>query len=100
MPALIAFAPYLGTTLLLAGAGAAAAGAMGAFGGGEKPPEAPAAPEIPAAAAAPTPGDANAAAKAEMERIRKMRALSGGQTLLTKEAPMLASGTGKTLLGS
>jgi len=48
---------------------------------------------------APTPGGAQAAAKKEMDRKRRMASLAGGKTLLTSEGTPTATG-GKSLLGS
>ena len=48
-----------------------------------------------------TPSDDNAKAKAaeEIKRLKRMRAMAGGQTILTQDAPTLG-GSGKSLLGS
>ena len=53
----------------------------------------------PPTPAAPTDADAKARAAEEVKRMKRMRAMAGGQTILTSEAPSLGGG-GKTLLGS
>lgn len=53
----------------------------------------------PATAAAPTDAASKKTAAEEIARLRRMRAMAGGKTLLTSEG--MGSGTGgKTLLGS
>lgn len=59
----------------------------------------PKAPAMPQAGAAPTPGDAKAKAKEEMDRRKRLAALSGGKTILTS-AGTPAGTSGKTLLGA
>jgi hypothetical protein len=50
---------------------------------------------------APTADDSKAKAAEEIARMKRMRAMAGGKTILTSEAPVLTSGgSGKTLLGS
>ena len=56
------------------------------------------APVLPAA---PTDTDSRAKAAEEVARMKRMRAMAGGKTILTSEAPVLTSGgAGKSLLGS
>lgn len=54
-------------------------------------------PIIPSILAAPTPTSAEEVARAEVEKMRRIRAMSGGKTILTSEG--MGTG-GKTLLGS
>ena len=91
-----AFSTILGA-LTIAGGLAYGAYAMG--GGGEKPKEPPK-PELPPMASAPTPETADTAAKDAEVKRRRMRALSGGKTILTSEGAASSGGAGKTLLGS
>ena len=50
-------------------------------------------------AVVPTPEDAEKKARSEIERRRRIRALAGGDTMLTAESP-LGGSEAKTLLGS
>lgn len=84
------------------GLAATAAAGYGAYAAGSslqggKSQSGGAAPVIPSA---PTPEAASATAQTSVEKLKRIRALSGGKTLLTSEAPTLSSGAGKTLLGS
>ena len=55
--------------------------------------------KIPSLPSAPTESDAKGKAAEEMARMRRMRAMAGGKTILTSEG--MGEGTGgKTLLGS
>ena len=83
------------------GAGALIGGGMALAGAGKKAPSPTPAPKpvIPPIPPAPTPEKAEDKAREEAARQKRMRALSGGKTLLTSEAPVLSSGAGKTLLG-
>lgn len=53
-------------------------------------------PPLPAV---PEEKDAKGKAAEELARLKRMRMLAGGRTLLTSEGPTLG-GTGKTLLGA
>ena len=53
----------------------------------------------PALPAAPSPDNAKAKAAEEIKRLKRMRAMAGGQTILTQDAPTLG-GSGNSLLGS
>ena len=54
----------------------------------------------PALPAAPTEGDSKAKAAEEIARMKRMKAMAGGKTILTSEAPTLGGSSGKSLLGS
>jgi hypothetical protein len=88
-------ATLAGATGMAATAGIAAGGIAGAnaLANSNKPKE----NKLGAMPAAPTPVDAAQVAKEETDRLRRMRAMSGGKTILTSEG--MGSGTGKTLLG-
>ena len=97
---LAAAAGTIGTGTLLAGGGAVAAkGAAGAKKEAQKKKETLLAAKgegIKAGEfAAGAPGRAKEAARAETDRLRRLRALSGGRTILTS-TPGVA---GKTVLG-
>lgn len=62
------------------------------------PPTPP--PPLPELPAAPTPEDAEAKAREEAERQKRIRLLAGGKTILASEGPILSSSAGKTLLGA
>jgi hypothetical protein len=49
---------------------------------------------------APTSDDSKAKAAEEIARMKRMRAMAGGKTILTTDAPVLSGSGGKTLLGS
>jgi hypothetical protein len=57
-------------------------------------------PAIVPLPSAPTPVAAQESAQAQVEKMRRMKAIAGGKTLLTSEAPVLGGTGGKTLLGS
>ena len=97
IPILAANAGAIGTAALIGGGVAAGVSAM------NQPKQdmtIPQAPPIPPLTPAPTPTTAQESAQAAVEKQRRMRALSGGKTLLTSEGPTLSSGAGKSLLGS
>lgn len=87
---LAASAGTIGTAVLLGGGGAATAAAMS-----HKPKMPLMSPSTPA----PTPASSAEVAQREVEKIRRMRAMSGGKTILTSEG-IGSTGGGKTLLGS
>ena len=56
--------------------------------------------QAPALPATPTDEDAKGKAAEEIARMKRMRAMAGGKTILTTDAPVLSGSGGKTLLGS
>ena len=112
MPIFTAIGTALGLTTAAAFGGgllatAATAGGLYAAGsamsGGDKDtPQVGATPQLPDLTPAPTTEQAKATAAEEIAKQKRMRALSGGKTLLSSEAPILTAGgsSNKTLLGS
>jgi len=94
------FAAAVGATAIgAAGYGAYAAGEALMGGGKEKSSTPPV--QVQPLPTAPTPTSVEESAQALAKKRRKMRALAGGKTLLTSEAPVLGrTGGGRTLLGS
>lgn len=85
----------------VAGYGAYAAGSAMSRGQESSAPSVAPIPPAPALTPAPTPEAADNSAQAAVEKMRRIRALAGGKTLLTSESPILSGTTGaKTLLGS
>lgn len=86
------------------GAAATGAAGYGAYKGVEaltsSKPAQTTTPQITQMPNAPTPASAEESAQQALETKRRMRALSGGKTLLTSDSPILSSTGGKTLLGS
>ena len=76
--ALVANAAWIGAGALAIGAGVGAYAMAGGFDE-KKGPEAVGASELPPMATAPTPESGDKAAKAAMEKQRRMRALSGNR---------------------
>lgn len=98
-----AFSTMLGATVLGVGGAYALGSALSSSGGKSSSYSSPGvtSPAIPAIPAAPTPEGASESAKAATEKMKRMRALAGGKTLLASAGPALSSTTGsKSLLGS
>jgi len=85
---LAALSGTIGTAALVGG-GATAATAMSQ----------PKKEKLPPMPTAPTPTDAKETARLEGEKLRRIRAMAGGKTILTSEGMGTGSGL-KTLLGS